>query len=238
MRLIYYLVIFLLCISWTTPHYEEDSLITYTADPAKIQLFWKDSEDQHLRSIGRLESWITSQHKKLIFATNGGMYESDGTPVGLFIQNGKVVEPLNKKEVLKNGSSIPNFYLKPNGVFYIDKAGKAFVTETNKFNLSNQIQWATQSGPMLVVNRAIHSVFQKGSPNQVIRSGVGILPNGKVLFAISRSPINFYDFALYFQQQGCANALFLDGFVSRIYLPEKGVRQTDGNFGVIVGVTE
>ncbi|MDJ1485126.1 phosphodiester glycosidase family protein [Cytophagaceae bacterium YF14B1] len=238
MRLISYLLVFLLCISWTTSHWYEESLITYTADPAKIQLFWKDNEGQYLRSIGRLESWITSQKKKLIFATNGGMYESDGTPVGLFIQNSKVVKPLNQKEVLKNGSAIPNFYLKPNGVFYIDKAGKAFVTETSKFILSKQIQWATQSGPMLVTNGAIHPVFQKGSPNQVIRSGVGILPNGKVLFAISRTPMNFYDFALYFQQQGCANALFLDGFVSRMYLPEKGVRQTDGNFGVIVGVAE
>jgi uncharacterized protein YigE (DUF2233 family) len=36
----------------------------------------------------------------------------------------------------------------------------------------------------------------------------------------------------------CQNALYLDGFVSRTYLPEKAWKQVDGNFGVIIGVTE
>jgi hypothetical protein len=32
--------------------------------------------------------------------------------------------------------------------------------------------------------------------------------------------------------------LYLDGFVSRTYLQEKKWMQTDGNFGVMIGVTE
>ena len=71
-----------------------------------------------------------------------------------------------------------------------------------------------------------------------IRNGVGILPNNNVVFAISKTEINFYDFAEYFQQLGCKNALYLDGFVSRMYLPEKNWTQTDGNFGVLIGVTK
>jgi hypothetical protein len=43
---------------------------------------------------------------------------------------------------------------------------------------------------------------------------------------------------LYFKDLGCKNALYLDGFVSRAYLPEKNWIQTDGNFGVMIGVTE
>ena len=54
---------------------------------------------------------------------------------------------------------------------------------------------------------------------------------------MSKSGINFYDFANYFKSIGCKNALYLDGFVSRTYLPEKKWIQTDGNFGVIIGVT-
>lgn len=37
---------------------------------------------------------------------------------------------------------------------------------------------------------------------------------------------------------GCKNALFLDGYVSRTYMPSKKIYQTDGNFTVIIGVTK
>ena len=49
--------------------------------------------------------------------------------------------------------------------------------------------------------------------------------------------INFYDFATYFKSLGCENALYLDGFVSKTYLPEKDWKQTNGRFGVIIGET-
>jgi uncharacterized protein YigE (DUF2233 family) len=58
------------------------------------------------------------------------------------------------------------------------------------------------------------------------------------MFAISRKEVSFYDFALYFKNSGCRNALYLDGFVSRMYLPEKNIEHLDGEFGVIIGVTE
>ncbi|HXB14083.1 MAG TPA: phosphodiester glycosidase family protein, partial [Bacteroidia bacterium] len=77
-----------------------------------------------------------------------------------------------------------------------------------------------------------------GSKNLNIRNGVGILPDGKVVFAMSKSEINFYDFAEYFKNLGCRNALYLDGFVSRAYLPEQNWIQTDGDFGVLIGITE
>jgi uncharacterized protein YigE (DUF2233 family) len=64
------------------------------------------------------------------------------------------------------------------------------------------------------------------------------LPNGNILFAISKQEINFYDFANYFKQMGCNNALYLDGFVSRMYLPSKNIEQMDGKFGVMIGVVK
>ncbi len=36
----------------------------------------------------------------------------------------------------------------------------------------------------------------------------------------------------------CRNALYLDGLVSRTYLPAQRWIQTDGDFGVMIGVTE
>lgn len=131
-----------------------------------------------------------------------------------------------------------NFYLKPNGVFYISFNKKPNICITEKFIENKNINFATQSGPMLVIDGNIHFAFQKNSVNLNIRNGVGILPNNQIIFAMSKKEINFYEFAEYFKELGCKNALYLDGFVSRTYLPEKKWIQTDGNFSVIIGVSK
>jgi uncharacterized protein YigE (DUF2233 family) len=64
-----------------------------------------------------------------------------------------------------------------------------------------------------------------------------ILPDGSVLFAISKGPVNFYDFALFFKNNGCKNALYPDGAISQMYCPAKGLT-TNGKFGVIIGVAD
>jgi uncharacterized protein YigE (DUF2233 family) len=65
-----------------------------------------------------------------------------------------------------------------------------------------------------------------------------ILPDGSVLFAISNSPFNFYDFALVFKNNGCKNALYPDEAISQTYCPAKGLLTTNGKFGVIIGVAD
>ncbi|UOQ81220.1 phosphodiester glycosidase family protein [Hymenobacter taeanensis] len=158
------------------------------------------------------------------------MYKADNTPLGLFVEQGVPLTPID------TASGEGNFYLKPNGVFFLTTNGKAGITPTVSFP-KQHIQYATQSGPMLVLQGRIHPAFKAHSTNLNIRNGVGILPDGTVLFVMSKQKVSLYDFALYFQQQGCQTALYLDGFVSRAYLPEQEWRQTDGDFGVIIGVT-
>lgn len=210
----------------------DDRILAYSVDTKKqnLQFYWKNDKGEILGSIQNLKNYVESKNLTLNFAMNGGMYMEDFKPLGLYIEDGIKLKSLNKSE----GSG--NFYLKPNGVFYITNENVPFVCKTSDF-VSNNIKYATQSGPMLVVDGQIHSAFKKGSTNLNIRNGVGILPNNKAVFAISKTEINFYDFAKYFQQLGCKNALYLDGFVSRMYLPEKKWIQTEGNFGVIIGVT-
>ena len=162
---------------------------------------------------------------------NAGMYKPDGSPQGIFIENQKTLSPLDTSG--GNG----NFYLKPNGVFYITTDDTPIICRTSDFRNNGKIKYATQSGPLLIINGQIHPAFKKGSANLNIRNGVGILSDTKAVFAMSKEEINFYDFANYFQSIGCKNALYLDGVISRTYLPEKGWKQTDGNFGVIIGVT-
>ena len=50
--------------------------------------------------------------------------------------------------------------------------------------------------------------------------------------------INFYDFAEYFRNLGCKNALYLDGFVSGAWFPVEKYIHNKGNFGVMIGVTK
>jgi len=91
---------------------------------------------------------------------------------------------------------------------------------------------------MLLIEGKIHPKFNKDSENLHIRNGVGILPNGNLLFAMSKEEVNFYRLAEFFKDNKCENALYLDGFVSRTFLPSKNWIQEDGNFGVIIGEIE
>jgi uncharacterized protein YigE (DUF2233 family) len=91
---------------------------------------------------------------------------------------------------------------------------------------------------MLVIDGEINKVFDSNSRHYYIRNGVGILPNNELVFAISTNKVSFYDFARHFKEQGCSNALFLDGYVSKAFIPKEGIEQMCGELGVLIGVTE
>lgn len=207
--------------------------LSYQVDLDKQQLdfFWKDAEGERYGNFGNLKTGLEHRGKKLLFATNGGMYQKDRKPLGLYIENYKTLQKLNTRS-----SEYGNFYLKPNGVFYIQE-GNARICKTEDFEVVPSIQYATQSGPMLLIDGNIHPEFNAQSKHRHIRNGVGILENGQLLFVMSKEKVTFYELANYFKNQGCKNALYLDGFVSRTYLPEKNWIQTEGDFGVIIGVT-
>lgn len=214
---------------------QDSSIICHTINPKNqnLSFYSKNEKGNFFVNHGGLKKELEKKNLKLKFAMNGGMYNQDLSPQGLYIENGQLITPL---DTIKKGYG--NFYLQPNGVFYIDKNKEAFVTKTSEFQNNLTIQQATQSGPMLVMNGQLHPAFNKGSSNLHIRNGVGILPNGDLLFAMSKSKINFYDFATFFQQHKCKNALYLDGFVSRTYLPEQNWIQEDGKFAIIIAETE
>jgi len=213
---------------------KDEDFIDYVVDVRKqeLKLYWKDDNNKNFGSIQNLKLWLQKNKQELLFAMNGGMYKPDHSPQGLYIEKGKILSPLD----ITNGNG--NFYLKPNGVFYLTSNNTAGISTTSDFRNNGEIKYATQSGPMLVIDGYIHPAFEEKSANVNIRNGVGILPDGNVIFAMSKKEINFFDFANYFKSLGCKNALYLDGFVCRTYLPEKDWIQTDGDFGVIIGVVK
>ena len=207
----------------------------YIVNPHKdsLALFWKNDEGKQIRSFENLSVFTQSKNKKLIFAMNGGIYMKNGTPLGIYINNHTIEHPIN---INKNGEG--NFYLQPNGIFYITNDLSPLICKTENFPDAKNIKYATQSGPLLLIDSIINPLFNKESCNTNIRNGVGILPNNQVVFIISNHKVNFYEFAAFFKSLGCKDALYLDGYVSSIFLPDKGINSTDDNFGVMIGVTK
>lgn len=224
--------VFFIAVLMISASKNEDVFLTYKvkAYSPDLKLYWKDTSGKQILNFENLKIIAESENKTLVFAMNGGMYDKDFSPKGLFIENGKTLTKLDKVQ-----KAFGNFYLQPNGVFYLTNENKGVVCKTEEFENIN-VKFATQSGPMLLINGEMHPKFIKGSKNLNIRNGVGILPNGNILFVMSKQKINFYDFATYFKYKGCKNALYLDGYVSKTYLPEKNWIDSGGNFGVIVGM--
>ena len=212
---------------------ESDKFASFVVNPkvSKIEFFWKDDDGRAFKSIQNLKSYFEKKGRRLRFAMNGGMYEKGNIPKGLFIQNQQMLRELDTQD----GDG--NFYLRPNGVFYLTTDNTAVVAQTSEFENNGEVKFATQSGPMLI-DGDINERFAENSANLNIRNGVCVLPDNQVVFAISRREVSFYEFARYFKNRNCRDALYLDGFVSRMYLPEENIEQPDGDFAVIIGVSE
>lgn len=209
----------------------EPAILSYEVDPRQqqLRLYWKDSSGNNYANFQQLDTSLSTHRQTLLFAMNGGMYNQDLSPQGLYIEDGITLAPLDT-----DSTGYGNFYLQPNGVFYLQQNGQAGICVTKEFPNQREVRYATQSGPMLLIDSTRHPAFTLGSSNLHIRNGVGLLPDGRLLFAMSKARINFYDFATFFLKRGCAQALYLDGFVSRAYLPAQDWEQFDGKFGVII----
>ena len=172
--------------------------------------------------------------KRLAFAMNAGMYHDDRSPVGHYVENGKEV-----MRVISNPGP-GNFGLLPHGVFCI-REGRADVFETLDFlDQAPDCRFASQSGPMLVIDGELHPRFLPDSTSHYVRNGVGTSADGtRAVFAISEDYVTFHEFGRLFRDVlETPNALFFDGNISRMY--DRANNRSDVGFslGPIVGVVE
>jgi len=209
------------------------TICTARADRDNIRLWHSDGDGALFGSFRALEAALRADGARLAFAMNGGMYHDDRRPVGLYVEDGVAHAPL----VTAAGPG--NFGLLPNGVFCL-RAGGAAVIETRAFAAAGApCRHATQSGPMLVIDGALHPRFLPDSTSRFVRNGVGVAADGATVhFAISDAPVSFDAFGRLFRDAlGTPNALYLDGNVSRLHAPDIG--RSDVGFaplGPIVGV--
>jgi uncharacterized protein YigE (DUF2233 family) len=208
------------------------TVCTFRADRDDIRLWHSDGEGALLGSFRAVDTLLRGEGRRLAFAMNGGMYHDDRAPVGHFVAEGV------ERARLVEGDGPGNFGLLPNGVFCWG-AGRAAVLETGAYAADRpDCRYATQSGPMLVIDGALHPRFLPASDSVHIRNGVGVAADGvTVHFAISEERVNFHAFARLFRDGlGVPDALYLDGKVSRLFAPGIGRADIGWPMGPIVGV--
>ncbi|WP_417728647.1 phosphodiester glycosidase family protein [Roseovarius sp.] len=198
----------------------------------EIGLFLRDRDTGTLLgSFGAVEDMLKAEGKALAFAMNAGMYHADRSPVGLYIEAGQELRGL----VTSDGPG--NFGLLPNGVFCI-REDRVDVIESLRFAQERpECRDASQSGPMLVIDGALHPRFLVESDSRYIRNGVGTTENGQqAWFVISDNALNFHSFGRFFRDYlKVPQALYFDGKISRLYAPGLGRSDIGFPLGPMVG---
>lgn len=197
-----------------------------------LRLFLNDPEGRPWGHFTRLDKQLNESGQTLVFGMNAGMYHPDRSAVGLYVETGR------EEKSLVLGASDSNFGMLPNGVFCIG-AGEARVYETTAFGKARPAcRFATQSGPMLVIEGALHPRFLPDSTSRYFRNGVGTSEDGKTaVFVISDQSVTFHEFARFFRDRlGLKSALYLDGSISRLHAVPLGRSDPGFAMGPIVGV--
>jgi len=195
-----------------------------------IQLFLRDDEGTILGGFGAVEA---HEGRALTFAMNAGMYHANRDPVGHYIE-----DSTEEMRVVPNAGP-GNFGLLPNGIFCIGETLRVY--ETRAYIAEPPAcTHATQSGPMLVIDGALHPALLPDGDSRLIRNGVGTTATGdRAVFAISNEAVNFHDFATLFRDRlNLPDALFFDAKISRLFARDLGRADFGWTMGPIVGVLE
>jgi uncharacterized protein YigE (DUF2233 family) len=202
-------------------------------DPTQetLRLFLNSADGDLYGQFSAINRSLAANGMRLGFAMNAGMYHDDRAPVGHYVEDGQEI-----MRVIPNAGP-GNFGLVPNGVFCI-REGRADVIETQRFIAETpDCRFATQSGPMLVIDGALHPRFLADGTSRYIRNGVGTSQDGtRVVFGISNQPVNFHTFGRFFRDvMKTPQALYFDGNISRLHAPSLGRSDPGFRLGPIVG---
>jgi uncharacterized protein YigE (DUF2233 family) len=224
------------------------SVVDVDLQRAKLELHWRNPAGNPFLNFQALEDYLTANGQRLLAVMNAGIFDTSSRPLGLHIERGQVLRRLNSRR-----SGYGNFYLQPNGVFYLEKTAsgsRARLQTTIAFERdhpnirelgrSNQVLEATQSGPMLVVDGKLNSAFKVDSGNRLIRNAIGVQSSSHVVLVLTETPVNFHTLARFMRDQlECKDALYLDGNISNLYLPGDGKNSSSiSDFGGMIAVLE
>ena len=134
-------------------------------------------------------------HSKALISINGGFFDHAFNPLGLRINNKTIENPLKRISWW--------------GIFFI-KNNKAYMSSLNHFDSDNEIDFAIQSGPRLLIKRKIPSL----KPGIADRSALGITEEGKIILLVTTNAAmttTKLAHVLRAPPLSCTDALNLDG---------------------------
>ena len=200
--------------------FEEVPLTLCAADPKlhTIRTALAPDKGPAWRSLAAFAANRSAASQPVAFAFNAGMFDDDGMPIGYYVEGGV------RKHALNRAKGPGNFHMLPNGVFFGSASQWQVRTSEDFFaKVTQRPQFGTQSGPMLVVDGALHPQIDPDGTSLRIRNAVGVDGKGRALFVISDEPISFGKLARFYRDVlKVKNALFLDGTVSALWDPESG----------------
>lgn len=186
-----------------------------------------------LRGFAAMETALGPRAARLRFAMNAGMYDEAGNPIGLYVEHGRERHRINRQ------AGPGNFHMLPNGIFTIAADGRVAILPSARYDPASRPLWATQSGPMLVIDGRLHPLIQDNGPSLHIRNGVGVDGADTAWFVISDDAVSFGRMARFFRDAlNCPNALYLDGSVSSLWDRPAQRRDTNVELGPLVAIFE
>ncbi|WP_037501077.1 phosphodiester glycosidase family protein [Sphingomonas jaspsi] len=169
----------------------------------------------------------------VLFAMNGGMFDESGGAIGLLVIDGKQRQPINRRR------GFGNFHLLPNGVFLIRRDRSVGIVPSDRYKDDGNIAYATQSGPLLLIDGALHPKIDPDGASHYIRNAVGIAPDGTPRFVISDDAVSFGRLARFMRDRlHMENALYLDGSVSSLWEPAGNRLDNFTDLGPMIVVTK
>ncbi len=209
------------------------AVVSVDLKKVKLKMFWKDPKNQPFKTFQNLERQLAKNGVKLLAAMNAGIFDKTYTPLGLQVQHGQTLHNINRRT-----KAFGNFYMQPNGVFFWGANGAKILNTQEYIRSQPKALEATQSGPLLVQNNNINPKFQKSSSNMLVRNGVGVETGSSVHLVIAQSWVSFYEFATFFKDVlHCPNALYLDGNISGLFVPNSGFDSV-GDYAGIIGIVQ
>jgi uncharacterized protein YigE (DUF2233 family) len=186
-----------------------------------------------MRGRNALAAELKAKGSTLRFAIKGGMYGGDFRPVGLYIENGRELTSANTAILTGAPSQIPNFYKKPNGVFYIGQR-EAGVVETERFLREKEKPISPLSPVRCSSSRERSPAFIVNSTDCKPRDGAVSSAN-EVFFVITKSWVSFYEFAWF-----SVTVMPCFSMEARRLAPELGRDDAPGHggYGPIIAVVE
>ncbi|HEU0012525.1 MAG TPA: phosphodiester glycosidase family protein [Longimicrobium sp.] len=171
----------------------------------RVRLHWKDRAGRPYGSPSALARALAAEGERVVAVTNGAIFSREMAPLGLHVERGAALVPLNR------GAGTGNFFRPaPNAVFAVLRDGTARIVRRDAaVPLAARMVEGAQSGPRLVERGRTRHRF---GDRRMHRTGIGVCSPTDVYLVVTRTGASLNELArLYRERLGCADAMFLDG---------------------------